>query len=40
MGIGAVMSGGVVGFVARDPAVFLPHGGQEVIVPAEDVGLS
>ena len=37
VGIGAVMSGGVVGFVARDPTVLLPHGGQEVIVPAKDV---
>lgn len=40
VGIGAVMSRGIICFIARDPSVLLPHGGQEVVVPAEDVGIS
>ena len=38
MGVGAVVRAGVGGFGGVEPAVLLPHGGKEVIVPAENVG--
>ena len=37
VGVGSIVGGRMVRFCCSDPAISLPHGAEEVVVPAEDI---